>query len=76
MWDVCTVISQALSSKNKPSRYFVGFESSRKHNNYVFGKNKEREGSLKLLFIFLLFIARREEADIDTLRSNVKSSLT
>ena len=42
---------------NLENIFYVGLESSRKHNNYVFGKNKDWGGSFKLLFIFLLFIA-------------------
>ena len=50
-------ITSFVTKINLENIFYVGLESSRKHNNYVFGKNKDWGGSLELLFIFLLFIA-------------------
>ena len=59
-------ITSFVTKINLENIFYVGLESSRKHNNYVFGKNKDWGGSFKLLFIFLLFIASLAPADIDT----------
>ena len=47
-------ITSFVTKINLENIFYVGLESSRKHNNYVFGKNKDWGGSLKLLFIFFV----------------------